>query len=44
MEVRGEGFFDRTKVRVQDGSLLFLETDKPIYKPGQTIHVRVMSL
>jgi len=44
MEVRGEGFFDRTKVRVQDGSLLFLETDKPIYKPGQTLHTRVISL
>ena len=38
MEVRGEGFFDRTKVRVEEGTLLFLETDKPIYKPGQTIH------
>jgi len=44
MEVRGEGFSDKAKVRVQDGSLLFLETDKPIYKPGQTLHVRVISL
>ncbi len=40
MEVRGEGFSDKAKVRVQDGSLLFLETDKPIYKPGQTIHMQ----
>jgi len=44
MEVRGEGFSDKAKVRVQDGSLLFLETDKPIYKPGQTLHARVISL
>ena len=30
MEVRGQGFSDKAKVQVQDGSLLFLETDKPI--------------
>ncbi len=44
LEVRGEGFSDKANVRVQEGSLLFLETDKPIYKPGQTLHVRVISL
>src|SRR4030042_6499298 len=44
IEVRGEGFSDKAKVRVEDGSLLFLETDKPIYKPGQTLHARVISL
>jgi CD109 antigen len=44
IEVRGEGFSDKASVRVEDGSLLFLETDKPIYKPGQTLHVRLISL
>ena len=32
------------KVDVAEGVLLFVETDKPIYKPGQTVHVRVMTL
>ena len=31
-------------VRVVDGLLLFAETDKPIYQPGQTVHVRLMTL
>ncbi|MCD4844734.1 MAG: alpha-2-macroglobulin, partial [Methanosarcinales archaeon] len=31
-------------VRIANSSALFLETDKPIYKPGQTIHGRVLSL
>jgi CD109 antigen len=44
IEVRGEGFSDKASVQVQEGSLLFLETDKPIYKPGQTLHVRLISL
>ncbi len=44
IEVRGPGFSDDASVRVEEGSLLFLETDKPIYKPGQTLHVRLISL
>jgi CD109 antigen len=44
IEVRGPGFSDEASVQVQEGSLLFLETDKPIYKPGQTLHVRLISL
>src|SRR4030042_114776 len=44
IEVRGEGFSDKRKARVEDGSLLFLETAKPNYKPGQTLHARVISL
>lgn len=44
LTVRGQGFADSAKVRVEEGSLLFLETDKPIYKPGQTLHMRVISL
>ncbi len=42
--VEGPGFKDRTQVQVQSGALLFLETDKPIYKPGQTILMRVVAL
>ena len=34
----------RASVEVEDGVLLFVETDKPIYKPGQTVHVRLMTL
>ena len=34
----------RAYVRVEDGLLLFVETDKPLYQPGQTIHVRLMTL
>ena len=34
----------RASVDVEDGVLLFVETDKPIYKPGQTVHVRLMTL
>jgi CD109 antigen len=44
IEVRGPGFSDEASVQVEEGSLLFLETDKPIYKPGQTLHVRLISL
>ena len=34
----------RASVEVEDGVLLFVETDKPIYKPGQTVHIRLMTL
>ena len=34
----------RASVNVEDGVLLFVETDKPIYKPGQTVHIRLMTL
>jgi CD109 antigen len=40
----GAGFFDSTPVQIQAGTLLFLETDKPIYKPGQTILMRIVAL
>ncbi len=42
--VEGPGFKEQAKVQVQAGSLLFVETDKPIYKPGQTILMRVVAL
>ena len=33
LRVQGPGFEDRTVVQVEDGTILFLETDKPVYKP-----------
>jgi CD109 antigen len=42
--VSGPGFKDNAKVQVQAGTLLFLETDKPIYKPGQTVLMRLVAL
>ncbi|OFW57221.1 MAG: hypothetical protein A2133_06865 [Actinobacteria bacterium RBG_16_64_13] len=44
VKVAGAGFSDTTPVQIQAGTLLFLETDKPIYKPGQTIQVRLVAL
>jgi CD109 antigen len=31
-------------IQVQKGAVIFLETDRPIYKPSQIIHGRVLSL
>jgi CD109 antigen len=42
--VKGAGFQDEATVRVEENQLIFLETDRPIYKPGQTIQVRVITL
>ena len=44
VKVAGQGFAETTAVQIQPGTLLFLESDKPIYKPGQTIHVRLVAL
>ena len=44
LTVQGSGFSDTADVQVQEGTLVFLETDKPIYKPGQTIEMRVLAL
>ncbi len=44
ISVKGNGFTDRASVRVERSLLIFLESDKPIYKPGQTIQIRVVTL
>lgn len=44
LSVSGNGFTDKATVRIEDGTILFLETDKPIYKPGETIRIRVVAL
>lgn len=44
IQVRGQGFEDKAKVRIERRPLVFLETDKPIYKPGQTVHMRAVTL
>lgn len=44
LRVKGSHFEDKASVQVKRSLLLFLETDKPIYKPGQTIHIRALTL
>lgn len=44
LRIAGSHFNDKTTVRVEKSLLVFLETDKPIYKPGQTIHIRAITL
>ena len=44
IRIKGNSFEDRAKVRVENSFIIFVETDKPIYKPGQTAHMRVITL
>src|SRR3990172_2396269 len=44
VRLSGSGFQDEAIVKVANSYLVFLETDKPIYKPGQTIHLRAVTL
>ena len=44
LEISGPGFTDRATLMVEARTVLFLETDKPINKPGQTVHIRVLTL
>ena len=42
--VEGPGFTETAQTRVASREVLFIETDKPIYKPGQELHIRVLLL
>ena len=44
LAVSGPGFQETTTIKVEPGDVLFVETDKPIYNPGQDIRVRVLLL
>lgn len=44
LEIEGPGFSDSAKLNVVDGTIIFVETDKPIYKPGQSLRVRALRL
>ena len=44
IRVKGNGFQDEAKVKIERSFLVFLETDKPIYKPGQDLQIRVLTL
>ena len=44
IQVSTKGVMDQAPVQVRAGTLVFVETDKPIYKPGQTVHIRVLGL
>jgi CD109 antigen len=44
IRVKGTGFTDKALVNIEKNYLVFVETDKPIYKPGQTIQMRVFAL
>ena len=44
LTVEGPGFSDTATLRVESGGSLFLETDKPIYKPGQRVMIRALTI
>ena len=44
LQVKGGAFTDKTTIQIQESYVVFVETDKPIYKPGQTMHIRVLTL
>ena len=44
IRLKGNGFEATTPVKIERTFLVFLQTDKPIYKPGQTIYMRALSL
>jgi len=44
IEVEGAEEMVNAQVQIRKMPVLIIETDKPIYKPGQTIHSRVLTL
>ena len=44
LTVEGPGFSASQELLVESRTILFLETDKPVYKPGQTVRIRALLL
>jgi CD109 antigen len=44
LKIEAEGFSGEAEVKVVKDVLVFVETDKPIYKPGQTVHIRLIAV
>ena len=44
ISLKGNNFSDKATVKVENKYLVFVETDKPIYKPGQDILMRAFTL
>lgn len=44
VEVMGPGFKESASVQVEPGTLVFLDVDRPVYRPGQTVLMRVFTL
>ena len=44
LAVEGPGFNASQQLQVESRTVLFLETDKPVYKPGQTVNIRALLL
>ena len=42
--LKGPGFSASQQLQVESRTVLFLETDKPVYKPGQTVNIRALLL
>ncbi len=44
LRIKGDGFQNEGTVKVARTSVILLETDKPIYKPGQNVEIRVVTV
>ena len=44
IRIEGNNFEDEATIKIERNFLIFLESDKPIYKPGQTIRMRAFTL
>ncbi len=44
IRIKGDNFEDEAVIKIERNFLIFVESDKPIYKPGQTIRMRAFTL
>ena len=44
IQIRGDEFQETAPLRVELATALFVETDKPIYKPGQDVRIRAIKI